>query len=81
LIVEAMKAAKAAGAITSFDLNYRAKLWNIVGGHDRAVEVLDRIVKNVDVLVGNEEDLQLGLGIPAQASKRRRRWIRSRSSA
>ncbi|HZJ17403.1 MAG TPA: sugar kinase [Chthoniobacteraceae bacterium] len=63
LIVEAMKAAKAAGAITSFDLNYRAKLWNIVGGHDRAVEVLDRIVKNVDVLVGNEEDLQLGLGI------------------
>ena len=64
VIVEAMKAAKAAGAITSFDLNYRAKLWNIVGGHDRAVEVLDRIVKNVDVIVGNEEDLQLGLGIP-----------------
>ena len=31
-----MKAAKAAGAITSFDLNYRAKLWNIVGGHERA---------------------------------------------
>jgi 2-dehydro-3-deoxygluconokinase len=28
------------------------------------VAVLDRIVKNVDVLVGNEEDLQLGLGIP-----------------
>lgn len=64
LIVEGMKAAKAAGAITSFDLNYRAKLWNIMGGHDHAVEVLDRIVKNVDVLVGNEEDLQLGLGIP-----------------
>jgi 2-dehydro-3-deoxygluconokinase len=64
VIVEAMKAAKAAGAVTSFDLNYRAKLWNISGGHDRAVEILDRIVKNVDVLVGNEEDLQLGLGIP-----------------
>jgi 2-dehydro-3-deoxygluconokinase len=64
LIVEAMKAAKAAGAITSFDLNYRAKLWNSVGGHARAMEVLDRIVKHVDVLVGNEEDLQLGLGIP-----------------
>ena len=28
------------------------------------MKVLDRIVKNVDVLVGNEEDLQLGLGIP-----------------
>jgi 2-dehydro-3-deoxygluconokinase len=63
LIVEATQAAKAAGAVTSFDLNYRAKLWNIVGGHGRAVEVLNRIVKNVDVLVGNEEDLQLGLGI------------------
>ncbi len=31
VIVEAMKAAKAAGAVISFDLNYRAKLWNIVG--------------------------------------------------
>ena len=64
VILEGMKAAKQAGAVTSFDLNYRAKLWNIVGGPDRAVEVLDRIVKHVDVLVGNEEDLQLGLGIP-----------------
>lgn len=64
LIVEGMQAAKAAGAVVSFDLNYRAKLWNISGGHERAVAVLDRIVKNVDVLVGNEEDLQMGLGIP-----------------
>src|SRR5690348_3476222 len=66
VIIEAMQAAKAAGAVTSFDLNYRAKLWNISGGEKRAVEVLDRIVKNVDVLVGNEEDLQKGLGIPGQ---------------
>src|SRR5438874_3042443 len=64
VIIEAMQAAKEAGAVTSFDLNYRAKLWNISGGEQRAVEVLDRIVKNVDVLVGNEEDLQKGLGIP-----------------
>jgi 2-dehydro-3-deoxygluconokinase len=64
LIVEGMQAAKAAGAVVSFDLNYRAKLWNISGGHERAVEVLERIVKNVDVLVGNEEDLQMGLGMP-----------------
>src|SRR5262245_39295301 len=63
-IVEAMKAAKAAGAVVSFDLNFRAKLWNISGGQDRAVSVLDRIIKHVDVLVGNEEDLQMGLGIP-----------------
>jgi len=63
LIVEAMKAAKAAGAVTSFDLNYREKLWNIWGGHDKALEVLGRIVEHVDVIVGNEEDLQKGLGV------------------
>lgn len=64
VIIEGMKAAKAAGAITSFDLNYRAKLWNIWGGHEKAQSVIRRIVEHVDVLVGNEEDLQLGLGIP-----------------
>src|SRR5919108_2916352 len=36
LIIEAMKAAKEHGAITSFDLNYRAKLWNIWGGEQQA---------------------------------------------
>jgi 2-dehydro-3-deoxygluconokinase len=64
LIIEGMQAAKAAGAVTSFDLNFRAKLWKISGGQDRAVSVIRRIVDHVDVLVGNEEDLQLGLGIP-----------------
>jgi len=64
VIIEGMKAAKAAGAIVSFDLNFREKLWNIWGGADRAVEVVAEIVENVDVLVGNEEDLQKGLGIP-----------------
>jgi 2-dehydro-3-deoxygluconokinase len=64
LIIEAMRAAKAAGAITSFDLNYREKLWNVIGGHEKAVSVINDIVKSVDVLVGNEEDLQKGLGIP-----------------
>jgi 2-dehydro-3-deoxygluconokinase len=64
VMIEGMQAAKEAGAIVSFDLNYRAKLWSISGGEERAVEVVDRIVKNVDVLVGNEEDLQKGLGIP-----------------
>ena len=63
VIIEGMKAAKASGAITSFDLNYRAKLWNIWGGEERSQSVLRRIVEHVDVLVGNEEDMQLGLGI------------------
>jgi 2-dehydro-3-deoxygluconokinase len=64
VIIDGMKAAKAAGAITSFDLNYREKLWSFLGGPKRAVEVINEIVKHVDVLVGNEEDLQKGLGIP-----------------
>ena len=63
LIIEGMKAAKAAGAITSFDLNFRAKLWQISGGLDKAQDTMRRIVANVDVLVGNEEDLQKGLGL------------------
>ena len=61
---EMMKAAREAGAVTSFDLNFREKLWKIHGGDTHAVETIGRIVENVDVLVGNEEDLQKGLGIP-----------------
>jgi 2-dehydro-3-deoxygluconokinase len=64
LAAEMMKAAKEAGAITSFDLNFREKLWKISGGDEHAVETIGKIVENVDVLVGNEEDLQKGLGIP-----------------
>ncbi len=64
LIIEGMKAAKKAGAVVSFDLNFREKLWNIWGGQKKAAEVVARIVENTDVLVGNEEDLQKGLGIP-----------------
>jgi 2-dehydro-3-deoxygluconokinase len=63
LIVEASRAAKAAGAIVSFDLNFRPKLWRAWDGEGAASAVLGRIVEHVDVLVGNEEDLQLGLGI------------------
>src|SRR5207247_5069500 len=59
-----MQSAKATGAVISFDLNFRQKLWNISGGEKRAVAVIGRIVENVDVLVGNEEDLQKGLGMP-----------------
>jgi 2-dehydro-3-deoxygluconokinase len=66
VVIEGMRAAKEAGAVVSFDLNYRQKLWGISGGESRAVDVLDKIVKNVDVLVGNEEDLQKGLGIRGQ---------------
>ena len=63
VIIEGMQAAKAAGAVVSFDLNFRAKLWEIAGGLETAQETMRRIVEHVDVLVGNEEDLQMGLGL------------------
>ncbi len=71
LIIEGMTAAKAAGAVVSFDLNFREKLWKLSGGEHRAQSVIGRIVANVDVLVGNEEDLQKGLGVtgPEVAAK------------
>ncbi len=71
LIIEGMQAAKAAGAVVTLDLNYREKLWKVSGGRDSAPAVIGRILKNVDVLVGNEEDLQNGLGIagPEVAAK------------
>ena len=61
VVIEGMKAAKAQGAICSFDLNYRAKLWATMGGLEKAQQVGSEIASLCDVLVGNEEDLQLGL--------------------
>jgi 2-dehydro-3-deoxygluconokinase len=63
VLAEAMAAARASGAVVSFDLNYRAKLWNARGGNDVARKVTSELLNSVDVLVGNEEDMQLSLGI------------------
>jgi 2-dehydro-3-deoxygluconokinase len=63
LIIEVMKFAKSKGAVTSFDINYRARLWKFRGGQEHAVKIMRRIVENVDVLVGNEADMQDGLGM------------------
>ena len=64
LVIEAMEEAKKAGAIISFDLNYRAKLWSAAG--EEPAKILRKIVSYVDILVGNEEDLQKGLGLKGQ---------------
>jgi len=63
VVIEGMKAAGKAGAIRSFDLNYRAKLWDTIGGLEQGQKMIAKIVENVDVLIGNEEDLQKGLGV------------------
>jgi 2-dehydro-3-deoxygluconokinase len=55
----ALQAAKAAGARTSVDLNYRKKLWT----ERRAQEVMGPLMRSVDVVIANEEDLQSVLGV------------------
>jgi 2-dehydro-3-deoxygluconokinase len=66
LIVEAMQTAQASGTVTSFDLNYRAKLWKTIGSEEKGQEMCRKIASNCDVLIGNEEDLQKGLGMKGQ---------------
>ena len=51
--------AKSNGTITSYDLNFRSKLWN----SKKAQEVTKDIIGYVDCLIGNEEDMQKGLGV------------------
>jgi len=63
VVIEGMKAAGEAGAIRSFDLNYRAKLWDTIGGLAQGQKMIGQIAEHVDVLIGNEEDLQKGLGV------------------
>jgi len=62
---EAMEAAKRAGAVVSYDLNYRASLWSSIGGKERAQEVNRKLLPLADVVVGNEEDFAAALGYPA----------------
>ncbi|MGE0610401.1 MAG: PfkB family carbohydrate kinase, partial [Pirellulales bacterium] len=58
---EALQTAKKLGLTTSFDLNYRAKLWS----REKARQVVGPLLRYVDVLIGNEEDAKDVLGIVA----------------
>ena len=60
--LEAMEAAKRAGTIVSYDLNYRASLWKAIGGKAKAQETNRRLAPLVDVMIGNEEDFTAALG-------------------
>jgi len=61
---EAMEAAKRAGTVVSYDLNYRPSLWKSIGGKSKAQEVNRRLAPLVDVMLGNEEDFTAALGFP-----------------
>src|SRR5207248_595635 len=82
---EAMEAAKGAGAIVSYDLNYRPSLWKSIGGKFKAQETNTRLATLVDVMLGNEEDFTAALGFEVNDldeqhakldAKNLKRWLR-----
>jgi 2-dehydro-3-deoxygluconokinase len=64
----AMTAARAAGTVISYDLNYRPSLWQAIGGPARAREVNERLAPLVDVMIGNEEDFTASLGFQVEGT-------------
>jgi 2-dehydro-3-deoxygluconokinase len=62
--VEALEAAKKAGCIVSYDLNYRGKLWST----EKAQAVQTPMMEFVDVLISTEEDTKKVFGITGDAS-------------
>ena len=65
-VIEAVKVARKYGTIISYDLNYRPSLWKSIGGLDKAQEVNREIAKNIDVMIGNEEDFTACLGFEVE---------------
>ena len=61
---EAMEAAKRAGTIVSYDLNYRPSLWKAIGGKAKAQQINRSLAPLVNVMIGNEEDFTAALGFP-----------------
>ncbi len=59
--LELARAAKKYGTKISFDLNYRASFWK--GREEELSAAFKEIASIADILVGNEEDFQLSLGI------------------
>ncbi len=68
LAKEAMQAARQSGALVSYDLNYRASLWQSIGGQARAQEVNRELAPLADVMIGNEEDFTAALGFEVEGS-------------
>lgn len=68
LVVEATAKAREHGVVVSYDLNYRPSLWKSIGGQDRAREVNRRIARQVDVMIGNEEDFTACLGLEVEGA-------------
>jgi 2-dehydro-3-deoxygluconokinase len=61
---DALRTAKSQGLLTSYDLNYRGKLWS----REQARSTVEPMLADVDLLIGNEEDAKDVLGIVARMS-------------
>ena len=66
LICEGMQAARRHGTVVSYDLNYRASLWEAWGGQARAQAINRELAPFVDVMLGNEEDFTAALGFEVE---------------
>jgi 2-dehydro-3-deoxygluconokinase len=67
LALEAVHQARAAGLTISCDLNYRKNLWK---WGRQARQIMPEVVKSADVLISNEEDIQMTLGLEAEVNVR-----------
>ena len=56
---QALKAARESGAITSYDLNFRSKLWSA----KEANAATEKLISSVRFVIGNEEDFIKVLGM------------------
>jgi 2-dehydro-3-deoxygluconokinase len=65
---EAIEAARKAGTIVSYDLNYRPSLWSAIGGKPRAQEINRQLAPMADVMFGNEEDFTAALGFALEGT-------------
>ena len=66
VIMEALTCARKYRTITSYDLNYRASLWEDFGGKEQCQKVNRSIATMVDVMIGNEEDFTACLGLQVE---------------
>ncbi len=66
VVQEAMLAAQKHGTVISYDLNYRASLWQDIGGSAAARTVNRELAPLIDVMLGNEEDFTAALGFEVE---------------
>ncbi len=67
MALESVRNAQAAGVMVSCDLNYRKNLWKWGAA---AKDAMPGIIQHVDIVIANEEDVQMALGIQSDADVR-----------